>query len=112
MTTRTPGDGVAVRARRLLAVLASLVGGPFLLLLGYLLAWFSPEVTGQYRAVDRGAALWTALLLAWLAAAGCLSAGWLRLRRPGRWWPWPVGLAVALAVGYLTADALVRVPPG
>jgi hypothetical protein len=98
---------VAVRTRRLLAVLASLVGAPLLLLFGYLLAWFSPEVTGADRAADRGAALWTILLVACVAAAGCLSAGWLRLRRPGRWWPWPVGAGVALAVGWLAAGGLV-----
>ncbi|WP_156313030.1 hypothetical protein [Micromonospora sp. HK10] len=106
MTSRTPGVGVAVRTRWLLALLASLVGGPLLLLYGYLLAWFSPEITGAGRAADRGAAWWLTLLLACLATAGCLLAGWLRLRRPGRWWPWPVGIGVALAVGWLAAGAL------
>ncbi|MFG1672846.1 hypothetical protein [Micromonospora sp. NPDC049282] len=106
MTTRTPDTGPAVRTRRVLAVLASLAGGPLLLLYGYLLAWFSPEVTSD-RAADRGAVLWVVLLATCVAAAGCLLGGWLRLGRPGRWWPWPVGVAAALAVGWLAAGALL-----
>ncbi|MFI7211828.1 hypothetical protein [Micromonospora maritima] len=106
MTTGTPGARPTVRTRRLLAALSSLVGGPLLLLYGYLLAWFSPEVTSD-RAVDGGAVLWAVLLAACVATAGCLLAGWLRLSRPGRWWPWPVGVAAALAVGWLAAGGLV-----
>ncbi|XVU24636.1 hypothetical protein ACQPZJ_46735 [Actinoplanes sp. CA-054009] len=72
--------------RTLVAMVAVVVSGSFLLLLNaYRLAWFLPVVTGR----------WVLACGLTVAAAGCLVAVWVR-----RSWLWAAGAAALLLISY------------
>ncbi|MFC0008023.1 hypothetical protein [Micromonospora siamensis] len=116
--TNLPAGHVATtgppRALRVLATLvASLVVGPVLLLYGWVLALFSPEVTGGGRCpgqagggADNGALVWSVAASTTVAALLCFLFALVRLHRGGRWWPWLVAALVFLAVGFPVLSGL------
>jgi hypothetical protein len=109
--------GAAVRGgtlglRLAVAVPLAVVGIPLLALYLYLLWWWLPALAGPGAepcdpAVDgwgvcwrpEQRALWIAAAAVGLPGAGCLLMSLVRLRRAGRWWPWPVATVVLFAAG-------------
>ncbi|SCF35519.1 hypothetical protein [Micromonospora mirobrigensis] len=99
VTTTAPPRALRV----LVTAVASLVVGPVLLLYGWVLAWFSPEITGAGRCpggVDDGALVWSVAASTTVAALLCFAVALVRLHRGGRWWPWLAAALVFLAVGF------------
>jgi hypothetical protein len=85
---------------------ASVVAMPLLLVDIFQLAWFSAEITDRRECDPRqtlgcgpehGLLLWFGTLLAFVTGSLCLTLTWARMRKCGRWWPWPVMTVTILA---------------
>ncbi|MBQ0901969.1 hypothetical protein [Micromonospora sp. U21] len=81
---------------------------PVVLWFAFVLAWLEPDLThpgscdpefGRCRPAH-SRLLWLALSSAGLLALLCLGAALARLRRGGRWWPWPTAAIACLAGGF------------
>jgi formate hydrogenlyase subunit 3/multisubunit Na+/H+ antiporter MnhD subunit len=106
----------AVAARTVVLVAAAIVVVPMLLLYGYLLLWFSPEVTGTDVCLPEQAAcrlddgkeiFWLLVFAASGTAMVAYALAWWRRRRAGRWWPWPVLSLVLVAAAIPAMNGLV-----
>lgn len=84
----------------------SVIALPLLLVYAFHLAWFSPEITDRRECDPRttvgcgpehGELLWIGTFLVFVTGALCLILTWVRMRRGGRWWPWPAATVMILA---------------
>lgn len=119
MTDRQADETVvtvpAIGLRIVVTVLSSAVAGPVLLLYGWMLLWFSPEITdpGWCRheshtwGPDNGTFVWVMACAAGVAGTLCFGLALARLYRYRRWWPWLVAAAAILAAGW---PAVVGLP--
>lgn len=113
-------ERAVVRARALVrrlpvVVSLSVVAIPILALSLYLMWWWLPALSGPGvepcdPAVDGWGVCWRPeQRMLWIAGAassllggGCLLMSLTRLRRAGRWWPWPLASMGLLAGGLWT----------
>ncbi|MCM0673846.1 hypothetical protein NCC78_03875 [Micromonospora phytophila] len=108
------GTSTAGWLRVVVTVLSAAVAGPVLLLYGWLLLWFSPEITNPGRCAresgewgpDNGTFVWVVACAAGVAGALCFGLALRRMHRGGRWWPWLLAAAVFLAAGLPVVGAL------
>lgn len=100
-------EDVPVVARGLGAAVVTMVAVPLLLLMGYLLLWFFPEVAGTERLRDAGALRWIALAVSLAAVVVSLGGMWARLAVARRWWPWPIAVLASLGASWAATTALV-----
>jgi hypothetical protein len=108
-TPGTPSPGPRIAA----TLAASVVAIPLLLVYVFQLAWFSSEITDRRECDPRetlgcgpehGQLLWFGTLLVFVTGSLCLTLTWARMRRRGRWWPWPAA-AVTILAGWVVSQS-------
>ncbi|SEG70347.1 hypothetical protein SAMN04489712_109163 [Thermomonospora echinospora] len=100
-------------ARIAVALGASVVACWQLLVYGFGLVWYLPDITVRSECDPRetlgcgheyGEAWWIGTFLVCVAGALCMILTWVRTYRGGRWWPWPPATEVIM-VGWMVPQS-------